>query len=348
MARVPRPTTKPASVWPIHRIADVAETALARAFRRAWAAMRETVSLTDLERAYRDNNPEVLWNQPAWTAMRNTLFTGIHDALVPEVLRAATYAWRVIPVRKLDTGLLAFDLINEYAVQWAAREAALLVQQVDAETRKAIRALIVRMQRGQLTPKAAAMELRQIVGLTDRQSNAVYNFRRKLELRAGLITEDEPISRILTAAQRTLIGRRDMSTHAKIDAMVDRYAARQLRYRTENIARTESMTAANRGQQESWRAAVDAGLLRPDTLQGWSVADDTRLCPICRPMKDQTAPLGGVFTNPKTAAQYVGPPAHPSCRCVVTLKITPPSESDLTPEERELADDFTITISNTR
>jgi len=280
--------------------------------------------------------------------MRNTLFTGIHDALVPEVLRAATYAWRVIPVRKLDTGLLAFDLINEYAVQWAAREAALLVQQVDAETKKAIRALIVRMQRGQLTPKAAAMELRQIVGLTTQQANAVYNFRRKLEVRAGLAEALEGERTALTPAQRSLIGQRVISTQAKIDATMDRYERRLLRYRTENIARTESMTAANRGQQEAWRAAADAGLLDADQRQVWLITDDERLCAICEPMEDQTAPLGGVFTNPDTQAQYPGPPIHPSCRCAVSLDIKMLQESDLTPEERELADDFTITISNTR
>lgn len=89
--------------------------------------------------------------------------------------------------------------------------------------------------------------------------------------------------------------------------------------RAEIIARTETMTASNRGQQELWDQAVDADLLTGREKQVWIVTPDDRLCPICEPMEDETAPLGGTFTV--DGAEISGPPAHPRCRCTVGLQL---------------------------
>ena len=328
--RVRRPSTKPASVWPIHRLADAAEGRIRVAVYRALQAARAEVSLADIERAYTGTTPDLLWASPGWQAMRNALYEAVRVVLAAEVrLLAADAFQRMPPVRKLDDGTVQaaglFALVNERAVSWANREAAELVVQVDAETRAAIRLLILRMQRGHLTVAQAARELRQIVGLTTQQAQAVFNFRRQLEDRAGLIDLTAKERRALTDAQRAAVGRSLVDTQAKIEKAVDRYERRMRRYRATTIARTESMTAANRGQQEAWLAARDKGLLDPDVAQRWIITPDERLCPICEPMDGVTAPLGGLFSNPETSAQYSGPPAHPNCRCAVALEIKPPT-----------------------
>lgn len=89
--------------------------------------------------------------------------------------------------------------------------------------------------------------------------------------------------------------------------------------RAEVIARTETMTASNRGQQELWDQAVDADLLNGTELQVWIVTPDDRLCPICEPLEDVTAPLGGTFNV--DGVEIDGPPAHPQCRCTLGLTL---------------------------
>jgi hypothetical protein len=88
--------------------------------------------------------------------------------------------------------------------------------------------------------------------------------------------------------------------------------------RAETIARTEVMTASNRGQQEAWSQAEDAGLLTGDEKQVWIVTPDDRLCPICEPLEGETAPLGGTFRV--EGDDIDGPPAHPRCRCTIGLQ----------------------------
>jgi len=266
-------------------------------------------------------------------------------ALEAELLEAARYAVTGIPVRKLapDSALARsmFTIINPRAADAALREASRLVIEVTGETRRAITAIIARMTRGQITVTQGAQELRQIVGLTTQQANAVYNFRRTLEARAGLVEDRLAAQRALTDQQRGLLAHRLANTQARIDALSERYEARLLRQRTEMIARTESMRAANRGQQEAWLAARDQGLLSSEQVQVWLVTPDERLCPYCAPMEDRVALLGQPFTHPETGEQFLGPPIHPHCRCSQSLRITEP---ELTAAERSLAADFRITV----
>lgn len=87
--------------------------------------------------------------------------------------------------------------------------------------------------------------------------------------------------------------------------------------RAENIARTETMLASNRGQQLAWDQAIEAGWLTGEEQQEWITTPDDRLCPICEPLDGQTVPLGGQF---KVDGDRIdGPPAHPRCRCTVGL-----------------------------
>lgn len=89
--------------------------------------------------------------------------------------------------------------------------------------------------------------------------------------------------------------------------------------RAESIARTETMTASNAGQQQLWDQAVEEGLLTGDEQQEWIVTPDDLLCPICAPMEGQKAPLDGTFEV--DGEDIDGPPAHPRCRCTIGLTV---------------------------
>lgn len=90
--------------------------------------------------------------------------------------------------------------------------------------------------------------------------------------------------------------------------------------RAETIARTETMTASNEGQQEAWSQAADDGLLTGDETQVWIITDDDRLCDECNDLDGATAGLDESFQS-QSGDEYDGPPAHPRCRCTVGLQL---------------------------
>lgn len=75
------------------------------------------------------------------------------------------------------------------------------------------------------------------------------------------------------------------------------------------IARTETMTAANEGNREGWRQAVDAGLLTGDERRVWIATSDA--CPLCEELDAKETDLDGSYPGDGED----GPPLHPNCRC---------------------------------
>lgn len=208
-------------------------------------------------------------------------------ALLAAFVQGSTFAADRLPVASVG---LSFNLVNQRAVDWAARQSATMVTLVGDETRRAIRSVITRAVRDGLSPAQVAWEVRALIGLTERDALAVGN------LQTALLEE----------------GRKP----DQIERMVKRYANRLLRFRAETIARTEVLSAANRGQEALWSQAVADGLLvETDWERIWLTAQDERTCKVCRPLDRKRAPmLGGSFPG-----GIAGPPAHPRCRCAAGL-----------------------------
>lgn len=200
--------------------------------------------------------------------------------------------------RQLEIGLaVRFDLTNPRAVAFASTQSATLVRQVTAETQAGIRQIVAAGQQGQLTVRDQARAIRQFIGLTDRQAQAVMNFR------GALIAEGVSPERVKQLTQRQF--------------------QRAVNQRARLIARTETMQAANTGQQELWRQATDQGLLNPtQTKRRWvtqGVFNPDNPCPICRPMDRQERGLEELFESPFNGMRALHPPIHPACVCSVTL-----------------------------
>jgi hypothetical protein len=84
--------------------------------------------------------------------------------------------------------------------------------------------------------------------------------------------------------------------------------------RAQRIAHHETMTAASEGQRQAWDQATEKGLLTGNEERTWIVTDDDKLCPICKPLDGEKAPLGGEYQD-----GIEGPPAHIGCRCTEGL-----------------------------
>jgi hypothetical protein len=235
-------------------------------------------------------------------------------------------------ILKQDVGMeWRLDLRSAEMIGAASSQAATLVREVSTETMLAIRKIIVDAQEQGLSIPQQARRIRDMgLGLTQRQATAVLNFERML-VEQGLSPD--------VVARRT-----------------ERYYKRAIKRRATLIARTETMHAANMGQQEMWRQAWKDGLLSPQTRRVWIVTPDDKLCPFCRSLGRKYGPNSGGGTM--LEEQFVSdpiqrqngsfrgiepsltPPAHPGCRCAMALKtiepgaaqpIVPPTVRQLVP-----------------
>lgn len=254
----------------LHRIADKQVGPLERALLRSAgvarsrineAALRAAISRRDVRGALAALHIDVTGAE-----LRRT-----YARLIRETVTRAGATTGALVQAQVDKRF-RFDVVNPRPLQFAQRRAAELVTRVSRDTRANIRRVIVRGLREGQSATEMAKSIRQLAGfgLTRQQSEWVATYRGRLE--ASTI---DP---------------------AKIDAKVMRYAAQKLRERAITIARTESITAANEGQRETWRQAQDEGLLIYD-------AD--------LPMQYVT-PWG----------RLDGPPAHVNCRCAEVTDFT--------------------------
>ncbi len=219
---------------------------------------------------------------------------------------------------KEATFTIAFDLVDLRAVSWAERHSGEFITGITGETKKAIvstvRDLVSRGLQGELTVPQISRALKRVIGLTDVHAGAVN--RRYL----NAIAQGTPEA----------IARRN----------ADAYASRLLRWRTDTIARNETMLATHTGQIQAWREAKDRGLISQRTRRVWDTAQDERTCPVCAPMHGMTIGIDDSFVSTVRATDFDvsrqavvvrnavplsspvtvdTPPRHPRCRCTVLL-----------------------------
>lgn len=211
------------------------------------------------------------------------------QALESVVREAIAATAQTVPVRPVVR--FRFDATSPETIAFAQQFSGRFIREINDETRKGIRAAVVRSAQGQLTPRQLASVIRPMLGLTARQVQAVAR-RRAALFQAGV---------------------------KDIDKRIERYAAKLLRQRAQTIARTETIAAATEGQLAAWKAAQQRGLLDSSARKVWIVTPDDRLCPVCRPLDGQRVPLSAAFVTANGAV--FGPPAHPNCRCAVGLAV---------------------------
>jgi len=107
-----------------------------------------------------------------------------------------------------------------------------------------------------------------------------------------------------------------------ITRLLDEYRDRALWQRAESIARTETIRAANMGQQLLWRQAAGQGLLdQATTARKWIVTRDDRLCPSCQSLQGKIVGFEEQWATRvgRTLTAVLTPPLHPMCRCAISL-----------------------------
>lgn len=274
-------------------LADRLAPALRRAFLEAVAAFRDDLSLSALRDVAESHQIDLLSGSDAWERFVSTLDAKLRTAVTAAVLGAGTQVIAGFP-ESIATQL-RFDLGNPRAVDAidiVVRDALQDIQ--SANVTGIAQVLQVGFNTG-ATPDQMARRIRASIGLTDRDTRAVENYRQ------GLLDSDVP--------------------PARAEQLGDDYAGRLLRQRATLIARTESIRAANAGQQSAWQDAASQQLLDAQNVRrSWVVTEDDRLCPLCEAVPDLNpdgVPLDQPFSTDLGLVLF--PPLHPRCRCAIVL-----------------------------
>jgi hypothetical protein len=278
--------------------ADRYEGRFKATFNRAVREGRSKVRIGRMTTAFtrRDRAAVELESLMGINAMAKQLESTLEGPIMGCLVAGAAVAAAKLP-RKARTVTVAraknpritfrFDRTNPQAVEWTKQHAAELVVDVTTETRKAIRKIITRAFTENLPPREAAVLLRGVVGLTERQEESLDKLRR------------------------TMVG--DERSGAYIRKRLAKRADEMTRQRSTMIARTETIRASNEGQTQLWMQAVEAGKLPRNVQRVWITTEGA--CPeICEPLEGKRATLHESFVG-----KYDSPPAHPGCRCTTGI-----------------------------
>jgi len=219
----------------------------------------------------------------------------MQEALQDELQAELIAAGERVKLPRIEKALATFrfDAPNKDASNFAVQQGASLVTEVISDQRNTIKSLVSEAQLGRgLPPKAMARQLKNTVGLTTQQAGWVRNF------------EDRAVNQAM-AAGKTF----DQALEGSQKA-TQRYHDKIHRYRTETIARTETLKASNEGRNEAWKQGIDEGFVNPNSLKRWQAEGSA--CDIC-------APLDGTEVGVLLSFPEGDPPRHPNCRCNVQL-----------------------------
>lgn len=241
---------------------------------------------------------EVEGGAPAAAAFKSLL--GLSLEPCPEALLPAYEAVfaSVQRIEKRRARRVPTVRVNPLTLEWARRQSGTLIRGIGADARNAIRGIIARrLARGQ---RAESMvdQIRRHVGLLPAQSLAV-------ERRAALLEQQG-------------------EAPDKVRRLTREYADGLLLQRALRIARTETTAAQNQGLLDTWREAQEAGELPDAVVRVWVAAppspNPNRPCPICLELDGLEVSLDEPYSSALLGSSVMRPPAHPGCRCTMTLR----------------------------
>lgn len=243
-----------------------------------------------------------------------------HQVIFAGLETAKPYAAYGVVFRPAHTATL--DWLRNYSMN--------LIREMTQDSLASVREAIHNGVKDGRNPKVMANDVRNFIGLTQRQTQAVLNYRAALEnaTRDGL--QRALRDRRFDGSVSTAILERKPLPQAKINNLVARYAGHYLRYRAQTIARTEAQRASNGGAYQTWQQAVSYGKIPVDAImRRWVYTHDSRTRNGHREipgMNPSGVGLNEPFDTPLGPLMYPGDPAGDpantiNCRCTLTYKV---------------------------
>lgn len=306
---------------PARRVAERHQRAVAAAISAGISSITDSIDPDSLVRAIESNDFARVWRHlalerlgPALRPALNAL-AFIHDRLAfiaaEDIVESLTKAGP----SKLKTPAvipLTYDPLKPetVAAQNAANEK--IVQRVTSGAQATAEQVLADGLRNRQSARAIARRLRETLGMTTQEANAIANYRLALEQGSASALARGLRDRRFDATIR----RGDALGDDQIERMVERYAARYRAFRAERIAHTEALRAANEGRAAGYQQYAEITGRGDEFRRFWLTAADELVCRICEPIPAMNP--DGVRLN-ELYATALGPqdrpPIHPLCRC---------------------------------
>lgn len=248
---------------------------------------------------------------------------------VAAAISTATIAAGVSAAQAIDAlGALeiSFGVTNPQTVAYLRTYELSRLRGLTADSLDSVRRVIENGITTGRNPLSIAAELRDFIGLSPTQTQAVLNYRSYLKRLDSAALDralrDARLDPRIADAIRTGTALSD----EYIDKAVAAYARRYLKYRSEVIARTEGIRAVNTGNHLLWKQTVTDGKLRADQIKRqWIYTHDDRTRPAHRlipSMNPDGVGLNEPFSSILGPILYPGDPDADisntaNCRCTV-------------------------------
>ncbi|QOZ25297.1 phage minor head protein [Bradyrhizobium sp. CCBAU 51753] len=226
----------------------------------------------------------------------------------------------------LSAANVSFGAMNPHTVDFLRTYEMGLVRQLGADARASVASAVRAGVSAGRNPLDVARDVRQFIGLTENQTRAVLNYRRMLENGSRDALQRALRDRRFDASVLRAIEDGAAMMPEKVDRLVARYTERYLRYRSETIARTESIRAVNSGNNLLWRQAVHDGRFGADQVtKTWATVVDNKVRHAHVELDGTTVKLNENFQCSAGPIAYPGDPnASPentcNCRCAVLYR----------------------------
>lgn len=235
---------------------------------------------------------------------------------------------------------ISFGLTNPQTLQFLRSYEMGLITNISQDSLASVRTAITAGVTAGQNPLTIARDVRQFIGLTARQTQAVINYRSYLDSR-----DSTALERVLRDArfdptiQSAIDSQTELSSEY-IDKVVQRYSDRMLAYRAQTISRTEAMRSVNAGNHQLWNQAVADGKVAEDQVtRQWVYTHDFRTRPWHRDIPANNPDGVGLnepFQTDLGPLMYPGDPAGDpentiNCRCTCIYRVKPQSGSSSLP-----------------
>lgn len=283
----------------VHRAADNVYPELRAVWQTVFGDLQDALPSAALQEALASGNLFAVEQvfQTAWHEVQQQA-RAVLPALLQDAMRRVAQALVPDLEETADVTIGArFNVINDESLQFIQQYIGEQIVSIGETTLLGVRHVVRSIFVEGKSITQAMDDLETLVGLTPRQQETIQGLRERLEAE-GL-------------------------SEAQVQQQVEQAAARALRLRVENIARTESMAASNAGAHELQRQAVQEGLLDGSRVRRyWLLTPDRRLCQRCASVPGRNAEGVGLnepFQTPGGEVMY--PPLHSQCRCTVNTRV---------------------------
>lgn len=250
------------------------EPRLNKALMDAFGKIKNQHSIDVLEEAISRGGLSAV--QPLFNNME-TIIGGDLTAELNNAIQESGRATIAVTPKNVASPDYAYNLIDSGTIRQVQQHNAKLVREIAEVTRSGITENVVTNTIAGMNPRAAARDLRSAIGLTQKQEQAVQNFRNYLQegnyhKALNYKLRDKRFDSVIKKAIR----QNKTIPQSSIDKMTTRYRERFLKYRSEVIARTEAQRGIAMGEHDSLMDAYSKGHLNEGTRKFWIYTHDER------------------------------------------------------------------------